>query len=179
MWGLWWAKRHWGRFSPSTPVSPANHSTNFSIIIIPWGWHNRPISGRSAEWTQLDSTPHYTNLKKNVNCWIEALTAVVMKWLIGKPACFHAGILLGLFDPKDGGDMFVRNFGYFQWITWRYIPEDNALCILCFRDHTSEQMENCYCLCRDFQNSKNKFLRTSVFMKSDTHYSFLKALSGV
>jgi hypothetical protein len=62
MWGLWWTKRHWGRFSPSTAVSPANHSTNFSIIIITRGWHNRPISGRSAEWT-LDSTPHYTNLK--------------------------------------------------------------------------------------------------------------------
>jgi hypothetical protein len=25
MWGLWWTKRHWGRFSPSTSVSPANH----------------------------------------------------------------------------------------------------------------------------------------------------------
>jgi hypothetical protein len=43
-------------------VFPANHSTNFSIIIITRGWHNRPISDRSAEWTQLDSTPHYTNL---------------------------------------------------------------------------------------------------------------------
>jgi hypothetical protein len=44
---------------------PANHhSTNFSIIIITRGWHNRPFGGRSAEWTQLDSTPHYTNLRK-------------------------------------------------------------------------------------------------------------------
>jgi hypothetical protein len=41
----------------------ANHSTNFSIIIITRGWHNRPISGRSVEWTQSDSTPYYTNLK--------------------------------------------------------------------------------------------------------------------
>jgi hypothetical protein len=62
MWGLWWRKRYWGRFSPSTSVSSANHSTNFSIIIITRGWHNRPISGRGAEWTQLDSTPGYTNL---------------------------------------------------------------------------------------------------------------------
>jgi hypothetical protein len=31
-------------------VSPANHSTNFSIIIAR-GWRNRPIGGRSAEWT--------------------------------------------------------------------------------------------------------------------------------
>jgi hypothetical protein len=63
MWHLWWTKRHWDRFPPSTSVSPANHSSNISIIIITRGWHNRPISGRSAEWTQLDSTPHYTNLK--------------------------------------------------------------------------------------------------------------------
>jgi hypothetical protein len=41
--GLWWTKRHWGRFSPSTSVSPANHSTDFSIIIITRGWHNRPL----------------------------------------------------------------------------------------------------------------------------------------
>jgi hypothetical protein len=46
---------------------PANHhSTNFSIIIISRGWHNRPIGGRGAEWSQLDSTPHYTNLKKKL-----------------------------------------------------------------------------------------------------------------
>jgi hypothetical protein len=64
MWGLWWTKRHWGRFSPNTSVSPANHhSTNFSIIILTRGWHNRLIGGRSAEWNQLDSTPHYTNYK--------------------------------------------------------------------------------------------------------------------
>jgi hypothetical protein len=37
-----------------------NHSTNFSIIIITRGWHNRPFGGRSAEWTQLGFTPHYT-----------------------------------------------------------------------------------------------------------------------
>jgi hypothetical protein len=56
--GLWWTKRHWGRFSPRTSLSPANHhSTNFSIIIITRGWHNRPIGYRSAEWTQFDSTP--------------------------------------------------------------------------------------------------------------------------
>jgi hypothetical protein len=36
--GLWWTKRHCGRFSPSTSVSPANHSTDFSIIIITRGW---------------------------------------------------------------------------------------------------------------------------------------------
>jgi hypothetical protein len=35
MWDLWWTKRRWGRFSPSTSVSTANlHSTNFSAITI-------------------------------------------------------------------------------------------------------------------------------------------------
>jgi hypothetical protein len=62
---LWWTKRHWGRFSPSTSVSLANHSTNFSIIIITRGWHNRPVGSLSAEWTQLDSTPTIP-IKKNV-----------------------------------------------------------------------------------------------------------------
>jgi hypothetical protein len=57
-------ERHWCRFSPSTSVSPANHSTNFSIIIMTRGWHNRPIGGRNAERTQLDSTPHYTNFNQ-------------------------------------------------------------------------------------------------------------------
>jgi hypothetical protein len=28
---------------------------------------NRPIGGRSAEWTQLDSTPQYINYKKGYN----------------------------------------------------------------------------------------------------------------
>jgi hypothetical protein len=53
-----------GQVSSKYLVPLVNHSTNFSIIKITQCWHNRPISGRSAEWTQLDSTPHYTNLKK-------------------------------------------------------------------------------------------------------------------
>jgi hypothetical protein len=36
-------------------VSPTNHSTDFSIIIITRGWHNRPFSGRSVEWTLIPS----------------------------------------------------------------------------------------------------------------------------
>jgi hypothetical protein len=51
-----------GQVSPSTSFSPANQSTNFSVIIITRGWHNRFIGGRSAEWAPLDFTPHYTNL---------------------------------------------------------------------------------------------------------------------
>jgi hypothetical protein len=49
-------------FSEYTSVSLANHhTTNFSIITITQGWHNKLIGGRSAECTQLVSSPHYTN----------------------------------------------------------------------------------------------------------------------
>jgi hypothetical protein len=34
MWDLWWTKQHWGRFSPSTLVFLAKHSTDFSTLII-------------------------------------------------------------------------------------------------------------------------------------------------
>jgi hypothetical protein len=64
MWGLWWTKWHWGMFSPSTSISPANHHyTNFSIIIITRGWHNRFVGGRSAEWTQIGLHPPLFELK--------------------------------------------------------------------------------------------------------------------
>jgi hypothetical protein len=33
---------HWGRFSPSTVVSPSNHSTNCSTHSS-WAWYNRPV----------------------------------------------------------------------------------------------------------------------------------------
>jgi hypothetical protein len=64
MWGLWWTKRHWGRFFPSTSVYPANHSTDFSIIITTRGWHNRPLSGRSVEWTLIP--PPTMQIKKKL-----------------------------------------------------------------------------------------------------------------
>jgi hypothetical protein len=44
-WDLWWTKWRWGRFSPSTSVSPANfHSTNCSTftLIYHLGLYNRP-----------------------------------------------------------------------------------------------------------------------------------------
>jgi hypothetical protein len=35
MWDLWWTKWYWGRFPPSTSVSPANsHSTDCSKLVI-------------------------------------------------------------------------------------------------------------------------------------------------
>jgi hypothetical protein len=34
-------------------------------------------------------------------------TQIKISFLIA--TCFHAGILLGLFDPEDGGEFFLRN----------------------------------------------------------------------
>jgi hypothetical protein len=34
MWDLWWTKWHWGRFSPTTTIFSANHSTDCSTLII-------------------------------------------------------------------------------------------------------------------------------------------------
>jgi hypothetical protein len=43
MWDLWWTKWHWGRYSPSTSVSPVIfRSTNCSIFI------NNPISTKTT-----------------------------------------------------------------------------------------------------------------------------------
>jgi hypothetical protein len=57
---LWWTKWRRGRFSPSTSVSPAIHSTKFSILTITRGRYNRTVSGPS-----LDSTSHYANLHEH------------------------------------------------------------------------------------------------------------------
>jgi hypothetical protein len=66
IWHLWWTKWNLGRLSPSTSAFPTNHhSTKFSVLIINRGRYNRPIGGRRAVWTQLDSTPHYSNLVLN------------------------------------------------------------------------------------------------------------------
>jgi hypothetical protein len=34
MWDMWWTKRHWGMFSPTTSISFANHSIDCSALII-------------------------------------------------------------------------------------------------------------------------------------------------
>jgi hypothetical protein len=39
-WDLWWTKWNWDRFSASTSVSPATHSTDCSILII---YHPGPV----------------------------------------------------------------------------------------------------------------------------------------
>jgi hypothetical protein len=40
-------------------------STDFSIIIITRGWHNRPLSGRIVEWTLIPHPP--MQIKKKYN----------------------------------------------------------------------------------------------------------------
>jgi hypothetical protein len=54
---LWWTKWHWGRFSPSTSVSPAKlQSTKFSILTITRGRYNRPEVAGVTSGPSLDST---------------------------------------------------------------------------------------------------------------------------
>jgi hypothetical protein len=62
---LLWTKWRRGRFSPSTSVSPAIHSTKFSILTITRCRYNRPVNGRRAEWTQFGLHPPLCKLKKN------------------------------------------------------------------------------------------------------------------
>jgi hypothetical protein len=67
MWDLWWTMWRRGRFSPSTSVSPAIHSTKFSILTITRGRYNRSVSSRRAEWTQFGLHPPLCKLKKIKN----------------------------------------------------------------------------------------------------------------
>jgi hypothetical protein len=76
MWDLWWTKLQWGRFYPSTSVSPASHSTDCSTLVVVvvvvvvvgggggggGGWYSRQDSGRRIKWIQPHRTPR--NLKK-------------------------------------------------------------------------------------------------------------------
>jgi hypothetical protein len=72
-WDLWWTKWRRRMFSPSTSVSPAIHSTKFSILTITRGRHNRPVSGRRAEWIQFGLHPPLCKLKKKKKCNEELL----------------------------------------------------------------------------------------------------------
>jgi hypothetical protein len=75
VWDLWWTKWHWGRFSPSTSVSPANlHSTDCStfiiIIIIIIIYHPGMVQkAKQLPTYQMDSvSPHLKKLKKILSC---------------------------------------------------------------------------------------------------------------
>jgi hypothetical protein len=77
---LWWTKWHWGKFTPSTSVFLTNHySTKFSILIITRGKYNMRIAGLRAEWTQLDSNPHFSN-KKNYGDAYNPIFDVVLNY---------------------------------------------------------------------------------------------------
>jgi hypothetical protein len=71
MWGLWWTKWHWGRFSPSTSVSLANsHSINCSTF------HHHLSSGVGIIRQLVADVPigvsltppQETKKKKKLNC---------------------------------------------------------------------------------------------------------------
>jgi hypothetical protein len=65
MWDLWCTKWRWGRFSPSTSVSPANlYPTKFSILTITRDRYNRPVNGRPAVWTKFGLHLSPCELKK-------------------------------------------------------------------------------------------------------------------
>jgi hypothetical protein len=52
-----WTKWHWGRFPPSTSVSPANPDyTNAPYSSIIQGWYNRPISVQRTK--RIQPHPH-------------------------------------------------------------------------------------------------------------------------
>jgi hypothetical protein len=53
-----------------------------------------------------------------------------------------AGVLLGFFDPEDGGDMFRRNVGWLKPTTEHYIPEVRIL-----HNRTSEILRPCSKFC--------------------------------
>jgi hypothetical protein len=59
--------------------------------------------------------PDYTAFQKSNFVGSEVLKKVVMKstifWDITLATCFSADVLPGLFDPEDGGDMFLQNTG--------------------------------------------------------------------
>jgi hypothetical protein len=67
-----------GRFSPSTSVSPANQTTEFSIIIITRSWHNRPLvtAVPSGPWIP----PPIIQIKKNF--WYNLVTLQIFCVLV-------------------------------------------------------------------------------------------------
>jgi hypothetical protein len=87
IWDLWWTKWRWGRFSPSTSVSPANlHSNHCSRITIIYhlGVVQQGSSGRSAKWTQSRPTNNNNNNKmiRPVKCSVNPITNP-------NPVCSH------------------------------------------------------------------------------------------
>jgi hypothetical protein len=53
MWDLWWTKLHWGMFSPSTSVSPANSHSTEPLHIHHHHHHHHHLSSRAGTIGQL------------------------------------------------------------------------------------------------------------------------------
>jgi hypothetical protein len=85
MWDLWLSTWHWGRFSPSTSVSPANsHSTDYSTLII---YHLGLAYAKYWPKYQVHSVlPHPEKLKTKVKLY----TCILY---IGSTAASSNGIL--------------------------------------------------------------------------------------
>jgi hypothetical protein len=83
-----------GRFSPSTSVSPAIHSTKFSIFTITRGRYNRPINGRRAEWTQFGLHPPLCKKCIYLSIYLSFLSFLIYTQSVGR---FRQGI-----SPSQG-----------------------------------------------------------------------------
>jgi hypothetical protein len=57
---------------------PCQSFHRFSIIIINWGWHNRPLSGRSVEWTLIP--PPTMQIKKKALCYKSEGRGMASRW---------------------------------------------------------------------------------------------------
>jgi hypothetical protein len=73
------------------------------IIIIIINSKVSPVVGFEVLTAVVTKSPIFLNVTP---C---SLLKVNLRSLLA--TCFHAGFLLGLFDPEDGGDMFLRNVG--------------------------------------------------------------------
>jgi hypothetical protein len=74
-----------------------------------------PYKSDTAQGTQASETRrrrYCTENSEGTNVQEETIYFKEVQGLSALLAtCFHAGILLGLFYPEDGGDMFLRNVG--------------------------------------------------------------------
>jgi hypothetical protein len=94
MWDLWWTKWHWGRFSPSISVSPANsHSISCSTLIIVRGWYSGPtVCHRVDSVSPRPMTRKTRSSGENQSPTFPDTTRATLRTT--RPA---------LFDHKDGG----------------------------------------------------------------------------
>jgi hypothetical protein len=65
-----------------------------------------------------------------------------LQWSITRlPTCFHTGILLSLFNPEDGGDIFLWNVSWLSTYTALYPSCENLKSYLC--GNTINQFQVC------------------------------------